>query len=73
MIVVIGGNHILKEQTEKQLHLEISKNNANIHILWKRCTKTKLSMKSETVTKKNLVATSRSLNVPSNSKHSMVL
>lgn len=37
----IGGNHIIKEQTEKQLYLELSKKNTNIRILWKICIKTK--------------------------------
>lgn len=45
-----------------------------MHILWKRCTKTKYLWNQKTVTKKNLlIATRRSINVPSNSKHSMIL
>jgi len=40
IIVWIGGNPILKDQREKQLYLELSKNSADMHILWKRCTKT---------------------------------
>lgn len=39
MILVISRNHILTEQVEKQLYLEINNNDANLHFLHWKCTR----------------------------------